>query len=166
MFLYVCKQTFRKLYRYITREFLVMQDFQVINFIGTQIYREIFKSAFVYLLYYHRILKKLFTILSWKRLIIGFGVRFFWKNNRNWMDYRLALPDLKIINLQFLLIVDNDVSCHVTWEISRDNPRAKNVFGRVNVWYPLRKQRLLNLLDCAEWPAYYNLKKRKFKSTN
>ena len=29
------------------------------------------------------------------------------------MDYRLVLSDLKIINLQVLLTVDNDVSCHV-----------------------------------------------------
>ena len=38
MFLYVCKQTFCKLYKYITREFLGlrMRDFQIIIFIGTQ----------------------------------------------------------------------------------------------------------------------------------
>ena len=51
MFLYVCKQTFRKRYRYITREFLGLrrQIFQGIIFIWTRTYREIFKSALVYL---------------------------------------------------------------------------------------------------------------------
>ena len=48
MFLNVCKQTFRKLYGYITREFfgLRMRSFQGI---WTQTYSEIFKSALVYL---------------------------------------------------------------------------------------------------------------------
>ena len=48
MFLHVCKQTFRKFYGYITREFLGlrMRNFQGIIFIWTQAYREIFKSAF------------------------------------------------------------------------------------------------------------------------
>ena len=51
MFLYVCKQTFPKLYGYITREFLGlrMQSFQDSIFIWTRTDREIFKSALVYL---------------------------------------------------------------------------------------------------------------------
>ena len=49
MFLYVCKQTFRKLYGYITREFLGirMRNFQGIIFVWTRTHREIFKSALV-----------------------------------------------------------------------------------------------------------------------
>ena len=30
------------------------------------------------------------------------------------MDYRLELSNLKIVELQFLVTVDNDVRCHVT----------------------------------------------------
>ena len=30
------------------------------------------------------------------------------------MDYRLVLSNLKIVELQFLVTVDNEVSCHVT----------------------------------------------------
>ena len=48
------------------------------------------------------------------------------------MDYRLVLSDLKIINLQFLLTVDNDVR-----ELSRDlggfpelTPGQKNLFDQ------------------------------------
>ena len=50
-FLYVSKQTFRKLYRYLTRQFLElrMRNFQGVNFMLTRTYREIFKSALVYL---------------------------------------------------------------------------------------------------------------------
>ena len=49
MFLYVFKETFRKLY--ITRQFLGlrMRNFQDINFIWTRTCREIFKYALVYL---------------------------------------------------------------------------------------------------------------------
>ena len=51
--MYVCKQIFRKLYGYITREFLGlrMRNFQGMGiiFIRTQTYSEIFKSALVYL---------------------------------------------------------------------------------------------------------------------
>ena len=51
MFPYVCKQTFRKLYGYITRKFLGlrMRNFQGIILTWRRIYREIFKSALVYL---------------------------------------------------------------------------------------------------------------------
>ena len=47
MFLYVCKQTFCKIYRYITRQFLGirMRNFQRTIFAWTWRYREIFKSA-------------------------------------------------------------------------------------------------------------------------
>ena len=47
----VCKQTFRKLCEYITREFfgLRMQSFQGIIFIWTQTYSENIKSALVYI---------------------------------------------------------------------------------------------------------------------
>ena len=53
MFLYVFKQTFRKVYGYITREFLGLRirNFQGIIFLWTRTYREIFKSALVYLLF-------------------------------------------------------------------------------------------------------------------
>ena len=51
MFRYICKQTLRKLYGYMTREFLGfrMQNFQSTIFIWIRTYREIFKSALVYL---------------------------------------------------------------------------------------------------------------------
>ena len=41
------------------------------------------------------------------------------------MNYRLVLSDLKIIEL--LVTVDNDVSCHVTLGIFRDDQWAINV---------------------------------------
>ena len=51
MFLYVFKQTFRKVYGYITGEFLGlrMRSFQGIIFMWAQAYRETFKSALEYL---------------------------------------------------------------------------------------------------------------------
>ena len=51
MFLYVCKQTFPKLYRYIIPEFLGirMWNFHCIISVWTWTYREIFKSALVQL---------------------------------------------------------------------------------------------------------------------
>ena len=51
--MYVCKQKFHKLYRYITREFigLRMPNFQDSIFIWTRTYRQIFKSALVYLMF-------------------------------------------------------------------------------------------------------------------
>ena len=50
MFPYVCKQTFRKLFGYITREFLGlrMRNFQIIIFLWTRTYREIFKSREIF----------------------------------------------------------------------------------------------------------------------
>ena len=47
MFLYVCKQTFRKRYEWITQEFLGLKirNIQGISYIWTETYREIFKSA-------------------------------------------------------------------------------------------------------------------------
>ena len=36
------------------------------------------------------------------------------KNDHGWIDYRLVLSNLKIVELQFLVTVKNDVSCHVT----------------------------------------------------
>ena len=62
----------------------------------------------------------------------------------------MVLSNLKMVELQFLVTVDNDVSCHVNWLIFRDDPRAKNVLWPINVRYPVRKQMLLNLPDCAE----------------
>ena len=59
------------------------------------------------------------------------------------------------IDWYYQMNVDNSVSCPWPWRISRDDTRAKNVLWRINVRYPVRKQRLLNLLDCEEWPAYY-----------
>ena len=49
MFLYVCKQTFRKFYGYIAREFLriKIRNFQGIIFVWTRTYWEILKSALV-----------------------------------------------------------------------------------------------------------------------
>ena len=44
------------------------------------------------------------------------------------MDYQLVLSVLKIANLQFSLTVDNDVSCHVTLGISRNETRRKMFF--------------------------------------
>ena len=58
------------------------------------------------------ILKHLFTMLSWERLMIG--VRSFYKNDHSWTDYRLVLPDLKFVDLEFFVTVDNNVSCYVT----------------------------------------------------
>ena len=58
------------------------------------------------------ILKHLFTMLSWERLMIG--VRSFYKNDHSWTDYRLVLSDLKFVNLEFFVTVDNNVSCYVT----------------------------------------------------
>ena len=46
------------------------------------------------------------------------------------MDNRLVLWNLKIVELQFLVTVDNDVSCHVTWGVSRDDSRAKMFFDQ------------------------------------
>ena len=66
------------------------------------------------------------------------------------MDYRLVLSVLKIASLEFSLTADNDVSCHLTLGISRYDAMAKNVPWPVNVRYPVRKERLLNLPDCAE----------------
>ena len=50
MFLYVCKQTFGRLYGYITREWLELRirNFQGIIFIWRPTYREIFRPASVY----------------------------------------------------------------------------------------------------------------------
>ena len=49
--MYVSKQPFHRLYGQITQEFLGfrMQNFQGFIFIWTQTYKEIFKSALVYL---------------------------------------------------------------------------------------------------------------------
>ena len=51
MSLYVCKQTFCKLYGYITQKFLRLRErnFQGSIFISITTYREIFRSALVYL---------------------------------------------------------------------------------------------------------------------
>ena len=43
------------------------------------------------------------------------------------MDDRMVLSNLKVVELKFLVTVDNDVTCHVTLRIPRDEPRAKNV---------------------------------------
>ena len=70
MFLYVCKQTFRKLYEYITREFLGLRmlNFQGIIFMWTRTYSEIFKSAWVYLKNMHKVIyphkRRSFTCVS------------------------------------------------------------------------------------------------------
>ena len=42
------------------------------------------------------------------------------------MDYQLVLSDLKIIDLQFLLNVNNDVGCHVTLGDFQKLPHGKN----------------------------------------
>ena len=58
-FLSICKQTFCKLYGFITWEFLElrMRNFPGIIFIWKQTYREIFKSALVYLyVFWHNFL--------------------------------------------------------------------------------------------------------------
>ena len=55
------------------------------------------------------------------------------------MDYRLVLSNLEIVELQFLVTVDNDVSRHVTRGISRDDPKVENVLWPINVQYPVRK---------------------------
>ena len=39
----------------------------------------------------------------------------------------LVLPDLKIINLQLFVTVDNDVNCHMTLGDFQKRSRAKNV---------------------------------------
>ena len=62
LILYVSKQTFRKLYGYITRGFLElrMRNFQGIIFIPKRTPREIFKPALVYF-YYSKISLLLFS---------------------------------------------------------------------------------------------------------
>ena len=78
MFLYVCKETFCKFYGYITREFLGLRIliFQGIIFIWTRTYREIFKSALVYLKISWGVLEiTLLSILGknlWKRQDSGY----------------------------------------------------------------------------------------------
>ena len=85
--MYVCKQKFRKLYGYITREFLEirMRNFQGIIFVWTRAYKEIFKSALLYLQIYFLLFSifhvlrffevlqmfffKLLLTLSWRRLL-------------------------------------------------------------------------------------------------
>ena len=87
MLLYVYKQTFYKLYAYITREFLEirMRNFQGIIFVWTRAYKEIFKSALLYLQIYFLLFSifhvlrffevlqmfffKLLLTLSWRRLL-------------------------------------------------------------------------------------------------
>ena len=61
--------------------------------------------------YYLRILKRFFTILSWKQLKIG--VRFFCKK---WSHLNgLSTGIVRFENCQPLILdVDNDASCHVT----------------------------------------------------
>ena len=49
------------------------------------------------------------------------------------MDYRLLLADLKIINLQFLLTVDNDVSCHVIWGDFQKWPQSKKILFDLSI---------------------------------
>ena len=44
------------------------------------------------------------------------------------MDYQFVLSDLNVINLQFLLTVDNDVSCHVTLGDFQKWPQDKKMF--------------------------------------
>ena len=44
------------------------------------------------------------------------------------MNYRFVLSDLKIINLQFLLTVDNDISCHVTSGDFQKRPQGKKCY--------------------------------------
>ena len=43
------------------------------------------------------------------------------------MDYHLVLPDLKIINLQFLLTADNGVICLVTLGDFQKRPQGKKI---------------------------------------
>ena len=71
MFLYVCKQTFRKLFGYITREFLGLrvQNFQGIIFIWTRAYKEIFKSAISVPLKYFTSFKVAFRIQIRKKIL-------------------------------------------------------------------------------------------------
>ena len=73
MFLYVCKQTFGKLYRCMTREFLElkMRNFQGIIFIWTRTHWEIFESALLHLKKFRKIHRKTHvpeTLLLKKRL--------------------------------------------------------------------------------------------------
>ena len=51
LFMYICKQTFRNLYGWITREFLALRrrNFQDFILISIRIHIEIFKSALAYL---------------------------------------------------------------------------------------------------------------------
>ena len=62
------------------------------------------------------------------------------------MDYQLVLSNLKIVELWFLVTVDNDVSCHmIWWRVFKGDPRVKNDFWPINARYSVRKQRLLSL---------------------
>ena len=75
LFLYVCKQTLHKPYRYITREFLGlrMRRFQGSILIRMKIYREIFKSALVYFNVFFMFLMALMAFKS-------FFCNVFWRN--------------------------------------------------------------------------------------
>ena len=66
------------------------------------------------------------------------------------MDDRMVLSNLKVVELKFLVTVDNEVTCHVTLRIPRDDPRAKNVLRPINVRCQVKKQRVFTLPDCVE----------------
>ena len=44
------------------------------------------------------------------------------------MGYRLVLSNLKILELQFLVTVDNNVSCHMTCGFSEMTPGQNMLF--------------------------------------
>ena len=66
------------------------------------------------------------------------------------MGYQLILSNLKFVDAQFLVIVYNDTSCHVTLGDFQRWTQGKDIIWRNNARYLVRKQRLLNVSDCAE----------------
>ena len=64
----------------------------------------------------------------------------------------IGIIKFEIVELQFLVTVDNNVSCPL--EISRDNPRVLFDLLMFDIQWEKYLLRLLNLADCAEyWPA-------------
>ena len=70
------------------------------------------------------------------------------------MDYRLELSNLKIVELQFLVTVDNDVRCHVTsGDLQRWTQGEKCSLAYQSLVYS-EKTEVTQFANCAEyWPA-------------
>ena len=65
------------------------------------------------------------------------GIRFFIKNDHAWMGYQLILSNLKFVDAQFLVIVYNDTSCHVTLGDFQRWTQWKNIIWRnkLDIWW-------------------------------